>query len=67
MPWVFRYLRRCYFNRVRAQYKARLAQITDVAVIRRLLVLFFDNAYGPQVIHLVERRYLELHGVPSTR
>lgn len=61
---VFLYFRRCYFNRIRKEYKIELAQITDPEELSRILRKWVDEDYSPTARRLVCTRLSEL-GVSS--
>lgn len=66
MPSVkdtFKHLKRCYFNRIRAQYKDKINAMTDIIVLVSLSYEFTTLGYAPAVIRYVQTRIDEL--VPS--
>lgn len=57
---AYEILRRCYFNRVRAQYRERLSRISSVRALEGFRNLWLATDYGIQALHLINRRIAEL-------
>lgn len=63
MPSVkdtFKHLKRCYFNRIRAQYKDKINAITDLPELIALGIEFSTYGYSPSVCGYVQTRLDEL-------
>jgi hypothetical protein len=56
VPRVFKYLRRCYYNRTRDQYRERLASLVDRQAVLDIYVAWARLRYSEKAIALVERR-----------
>ncbi|KAJ7432011.1 hypothetical protein B0H11DRAFT_1941040 [Mycena galericulata] len=57
---VFLYFRRCYFNRIRKEYKAEIAQLSDTEDLTRIYRKWIDEDYSATSKHLVHNRLVEL-------
>lgn len=63
VPLAFEYLERTYFNRVRRQYKDKIASMTDVARLACLLIEFQGYGYHSSVLKFAHKRLQELDPV----
>jgi hypothetical protein len=61
VPLAFEYLERTYFNRVRRQYRDKIAAMTDVPQLACLLIEFQAFGHHKSIIKFTRKRLQELN------